>query len=80
MTFLILSLFEAEYSAAVEGAREMDNKYVVGSNHVPLVRILTDPNFKAVMILIWRITQLEKGSKDKKDLTYEILIEEDFTV
>jgi hypothetical protein len=71
MTFLILSLFEAEYSAVVERAREMDNKYVVGSNHVPLVRILTDPNFKAVMIIIWRISQLERGSKDRKDLTYE---------
>ena len=71
MTFLILSLFEAEYSAVVERAREMDNKYVVGSNHVPLVRILTDPNFKAVMILIWRITQLDRNSKDTKDLTYE---------
>ena len=71
MTFLILSLFEAEYSAAVERAWEMDNKYVVGSNHVPLVRILTDPNFKAVMIIIWRISQLDRHCKDRKNLTYE---------
>ena len=49
----------------------MDNKYVVGSNHVPLVRILTDPNFKAVMIIIWRISQLDRHCKDRKDLTYE---------
>ena len=71
MPFLEKALFGAEYSAVVERAREMDNKYVVGSNHVPLVRILTDPNFKAVMILIWRITQLDRNSKDTKDLTYE---------
>jgi hypothetical protein len=71
MSFLEKALFDAEYSAAVERAREMDNTYVVGSNHVPLVWILTDPNFKAVMIIIWRISQLESGSKEREYLTYE---------
>jgi hypothetical protein len=64
-TFLELALFEAEYSAAVERAREMDNTYVVGSNHV------RDPKFKAVMKILWRISQLGITSKDRKALTYE---------
>jgi hypothetical protein len=46
----------------------MDNMYVMGSNHVPLVQILSDPMFKAVMIILWRITQLGKTCKA---LTYE---------
>jgi hypothetical protein len=71
MTFLELALFEAEYSAAVERAREMDNTYVVGSNHVPLLQILSDPMFKAVMIILWRISQLGITCKDRKALTYE---------
>jgi hypothetical protein len=71
MSFLEKALFDAEYSAAVERAREMDNTYVVGSNHVPLVRILSDPKFKAVMKVIWRISQLGINSKDRKALTYE---------
>ncbi len=49
----------------------MDNTYVVGSNHVPHVRTLSDPKFKAVMKLHWRISQLGITSKDRKALTYE---------
>jgi hypothetical protein len=55
-----ISTFEAEYSAAVERAREMDNTYVVGSNHVPLVWTLSDPKFKTVTKILWRISQLER--------------------
>jgi hypothetical protein len=38
----------------------MDNTYVVGSNHVPLVWTLSDPKFKTVMKILWRISQLER--------------------
>ena len=58
MTFLELALLE----------REMDYKYVVRSNHIPLVRTLSDPKFKAVMKILWRILQLETRSKDGKVL------------
>ena len=44
----------------------MDNTYMVGSNHVLLVRILTNPNFKALMKITWRILQLENDSKEKR--------------
>jgi hypothetical protein len=71
MTFLVLALFEDEYSAVVERAREMDNMYVVGSNHVPLLQILSDPMFKALMLIIWRISQLGITCKGRKALTYE---------
>ena len=48
MPFLEKALFDAEYSAVVERAREMDNKYVVGSNHVPLVWIWKDMAMEAI--------------------------------
>ena len=59
MTFLELALFE----------REMVHTNVVRSNHVPIVRTLSDPKFKAVMKILRRISQHETRSKDRKVLT-----------
>ncbi len=69
--FLDKAIFEDVYSAAVTQARIVDEKYEVGSSHVTILRILSEPNFKDLKYIIWRTSQLHKYSTDRKALMYE---------
>ena len=69
--FLDKAIFEDVYSAAVTQARIVDEKYEVGSSHVTILRILSEPNFKDLKYIIWRTSQLHKYSADRKALMYE---------
>jgi hypothetical protein len=69
--FLDHSIYEDAYSAAVAQARIMDEKYEVGSNHVTILQILSEPNFRDLTYIIWRTSQLHYSSADRKAMTYE---------
>ena len=71
LRFLDHSIFEDAYSAAVAQARIVDEKYEVGSNHVSILQILSEPNFKDLTYIIWRTSQLHNKSADRKALAYE---------
>ena len=69
MSFSDKAMFEDWYSAAVAESIRVAAIYNVGSDHVTIVRIISDPNFKDLMRVAWRILQLGPNSLDRKALT-----------
>ena len=72
--FVDEAVLEEAFSAALAEAARTANAHPVASNHVTIEQIMSEANFKDLVYVTWRMSQLSPGkdqSSDRDALTYE---------
>jgi hypothetical protein len=69
--FVDEAVLEEAFSAALAEAARTANAHPVASNHVTIEQIMSEANFKDLVYVTWRMSQLPSQEADRDALTYE---------